>query len=143
MSTIRDRLELTRPLPEVSFDIYQTQDWEELTREKMHIISNDVQIGQCNLVSHLLTPRPYAHFDRVDVDENKRRQGFGLATYLLAIELSHSRGRDFETQNYAQTKHAAKIWEFLHERGIAEEIIPFRPSVHFEDRVEGKYRIAL
>lgn len=56
-----------------------------------------------------------------------RGQGFGMATYLAAIETAHASGDTFRTHDLTQTEAAAKVWGKFIDAGIAEVIEPFRP----------------
>jgi hypothetical protein len=55
-----------------------------------------------------------------------RGQGFGMATYLAAIEAAHANGDTFRTHDLTQTQAAATIWGKFIDAGIAEVIEPFR-----------------
>lgn len=144
MPSIRARLDPNGTLPVVELDPYEVMDWTTEKREKMAILADGKDIGHCAVYSHLYDGGRKAHFDGVTIeDENYRGRGYGLATYVTAIETAHERGLDFVTQDYNQTSYAKKIWETLAANGIAEVIEPFQPLMdpNFKDRFVGKYRI--
>lgn len=71
----------------------------------------------------------YVCFDGVQIDDpTYRGRGYGMATYVAAIEYAHSLGLAFRTQDWDQTEHAVKIWTKLRDLGIAREVVPFYPS---------------
>jgi hypothetical protein len=55
------------------------------------------------------------------------RQGFGLATYVLAIETAHNEGFSFVT-GIPTTGAAKRVWEKFIKLGVAEVHSPFRLS---------------
>jgi GNAT superfamily N-acetyltransferase len=137
----RELLDPYHLLPSIRLDITDTTDVGYLIREKFSIIENDEAIGYGNLVSETIGESRFAHFDGIKVEERKRGRGIGLATYLLAIEMSHSRGYDFQTQNYELTTYSKKVWERLAEKAVAESIEAFTPSPRLNGRFVGKYRV--
>lgn len=82
-----------------------------------------------------------AHFAGIEVNESVRGKGkgFGLSTYLEAIEMSLLEGNTFETHEWSQTAGAKRIWEILAAKGVAKEIEPFVPDGF--GRFNGKYVI--
>lgn len=145
MSYVRELVDPAGTLPDVELSLLQAQTWTNESREKMAIVRDGVDIGKCTIYSEIYEGDPIAHFDGIEIDEELRgRQlGLGLSAYVLAIELSHSRGNHFETQNYELTAHSKKIWELLISRGAATVIQPFTPAERFEDRFVGRARVPL
>lgn len=143
MNSIREVLDSNRTLPDIRLDSFAAHDFGYLTRDRFFILEkgNDEPIGKCDIVGEIDNDVRFAHFDGIEIAEEKRGKGIGLATYVLAIEFSHSRGFDFETQNYELTPYSKKIWELLAEKSIAQVITPFTASTRFDDRFVGKYRI--
>lgn len=141
MSRIRKLIDPYDTLPCVELDVRQTQEWTNLMREKVVVTDGFDQIGFCDLVTETATGSSKVHFDEVEINKEKRGKGFGLATYVLAIELAHSRRLPFETQDYNQTVHAKRIWELLASRGIADVVKPFQPSMEWEGRFIGKFQV--
>jgi hypothetical protein len=137
----RELLDPNQSLPKVHLDITHTTDVGYLIREKFNIIEDEEAVGHGDLVSEVVGETRFAHFDGIEVEERKRGRGIGLATYLLAIEMSHFGGYDFQTQNYELTEHSKKVWEHLVKNAVAEVVKPFTPSPRFDGRFVGKYRV--
>jgi len=121
--------------------VSHTTDVGYLIREKFNIIDGNEEVGHGDLVSEVVGESRFAHFDGIEVEEGKRGRGIGLATYVLAIEMSHSRGFDFQPQNYELTPYSKKVWEYLAEKAVAEIVELFTPSLRFDGRFVGKYRV--
>lgn len=141
MTGFRESLDPHRTLPQVRFDVIKSYDFGYLLRDQMSIIAEDEVIGKLDLVSEVLDTERFAHFDGIEIKESMRGRGLGLATYALAVEMSHARNFDFQTQNYELTEHSKKVWEHLAKKGIAQVVEPFIPSQRFEGRFVGKYRV--
>jgi hypothetical protein len=141
MTDIRKSVDPKHILPNVELVVRNSYEWDHLVRDQMDIVYNGKQVGKCNIVSETDISAPFAHFDGIEIVEDMRGKGIGLAAYILAIEISHSRGLPFETQNWAQKPGAKKIWELLADRGVAEIIEPFTPSETFEGQFNGKFRV--
>ena len=141
MLTIRETVDPTNTLPSVELKPIRIQEWEGLTREKLAIVAEGDEVGQCDIVLETNPHSQAAHFDGIEISEKKRGSGIGMAAYLLAIELAHSRGLPFETQDYDQTANSKRIWEVLAEKGVAQVMEPFKPSQVREDRFVGKFRV--
>lgn len=141
MTGYRELLDPNHTLPEVCLIVDKSDDSGDLLYEEMSIIAEDEAIGTLNLVSEIHDTERIAHFDGIEINQSKRKKGLGIAAYLLAIELSHDRKFDFQTQNFELTEHSKKIWEQLAKKGIAEVVEPFVPSQRIENRFVGKYRV--
>lgn len=143
MSSLREILDPNQTLPNVRLDVMQAYDFGFMTRDQIAIMEGDEQVGHCDVVVET-SPVRFAHFDGIEIhDKNNRGRGLGLATYILAIEMAHSRGFDFETQNWELTSHSKKVWEHLAAKSIAQVIQPFESSPCNEGRFVGKYRVPL
>lgn len=139
-ASIREILDPDDTLLQVDLVPWKTTSCFGLLREKMDIMVGDNPIGTCDLV----TKRPpypgnVVHFDGVEIDEDLRGQGLGLATYIAAIEIAHSRKLPFETQDWDQKPGAVRVWDRLANAGIATVVEPFYPHPHKEGRFLGKY----
>ena len=147
--SIRNIVDPKNTLPPVRLDITgsHTSEVSELSfdYDNVDIYSADNKVGDCNLVSERRGKSRIAHFDGIEIDQESRGRGVGLATYILAIELSYQRGYDFETQNWELTAHSKKVWEHLARVGVAEVIFPFEPSRRHgqADRFVGRYRVPI
>lgn len=136
--SVRDKVDPQHRLPEVELRVTWPQEFEHFSREQMAIEHNGTQVGVCDLiVQHGLK----VHFDGIELAPAERGRGYGLATYVKAIERAQELGLPFETQEITQTKDAKKIWETLVRAGVAQEIEPFceSRSVDGEPRYEGRY----
>lgn len=141
MPTIREIVDPAHTLPSIKLEPIQVQEWEGLTREKMTITLGGEAIGYCDIVLENDSQNNKAHFDGIEIDENTRGRGIGMATYMLAIERAQERGLPFETQDYDQTEYSKNVWEKLAQLGVAEVVTPFRPSKVREGRFVGKFRV--
>ncbi|MFZ1301835.1 MAG: GNAT family N-acetyltransferase [Candidatus Microsaccharimonas sp.] len=141
MTELRELLDPHHTLPAVRLDTVRDYDFGYLLRDQMNIVVEDEVIGKLDLVSEIHNTERFAHFDGVEIDQSMRGRGIGLATYALAIEISHARNFDFQTQNYELTEHSKKVWERLADKGVAQVVEPFTPSPRFDDRFVGKYRV--
>jgi GNAT superfamily N-acetyltransferase len=132
-------------LPEVTFDPKKKTDFAFFTREKIDILYSATlvtKIGECDII----TTKERSHFDGVELSPQWRGKGFGLATYLHAIEKAAEDGVPFETQDIYQSEHAVRVWTRLGQLGLAEIIEPFQYYfTHDEhgDLYTGKYRVPL
>lgn len=148
MYNIRQQLDPDGTLPNVSLDIAGKHSSEfefPFDYENIDIYESGDKIGDCNLVSERRGSARIAHFDGIEIAQRARGRGAGLATYVLAIELSHSRGYNFETQNWELTNYSKRVWERLAQAGVAEVIEPFTPSNRHgkSDRFIGRYRVPI
>lgn len=141
MTDIRKLLDPARTLPAIGLDKVQSHDYGYLLRERMNIVAEEEVVGKLDLVFETYGAERFAHFDGIEVEEEMRGRGVGLAAYVLAIEMSHGRNFDFQTQDYELTVHSKRIWSHLATMGIAEVIDPFIPSRRLEGRYVGKYRV--
>jgi hypothetical protein len=143
MSEIRRIVDPGNVLPEIDLSPQNTNKWNGvLRREDLSIRSGEQQIGTCTLSLHTFNGYPKAHFDGVEIREDLRGRGFGMATYLRAAEFALAHGYNFETQDYTQTAGSKKVWERLAALGVAEVIEPFRPATGRDaGKFFGKYRI--
>lgn len=151
MKTPRELLDPNSTLPQVELETVREADTGAMIKGKFHIVENDERVGHCSIEMHRSAESHFAHFDGVEIHEenyfgekvNNRGRGLGLATYILAIELAHSRGFDFETQNWTLTEHAVKVWEHMAARSVAQVVRPFEPAapVKGQKRFNGKYRV--
>ncbi|HMS50536.1 MAG TPA: hypothetical protein PKA02_03845 [Candidatus Saccharibacteria bacterium] len=67
-----------------------------------------------------------AWFNGIEITDTKLRgKGFGLATYLAAIENAHGQGETFRTHDTTQTDAAVRVWTRFIDSGIAEVVVPF------------------
>lgn len=106
-----------------------------LRPNSMLIVHDDKVIGKATLTEEL--KRKYAWFNGVRIDEEYRGKGFGMATYIAAIEHAHSNGETFRTHDWTQTEAAAKVWTQFITSGVAEVIEPFTLITDGEN--QGKY----
>jgi hypothetical protein len=147
MATPRELLDPGHTLPRVQFETFEDYGSEYfcIRREQARIVVNEDEIvGRLNLVSETRPDQQFAHFDGIEIfEENNRGRGIGLATYVLAIEMSHDRNLYFRTQNYELTKDSARVWRHLTERGVAQVVRPFVPSKRFPDRFVGEYHVPI
>jgi len=76
-------------------------------------------------------------FASVYLDEEYRYRGYGLATYLRAINHAHTNQMDFRSSNTTLTHSAVRVWEKLVEAGIAQIKEPFVPSPVYSGKFVG------
>lgn len=143
MTQIRELIDQNHTLPVIRLETIKSDDFGYLLRDHMNIVAEDEVIGKLDLVSETKGAERFAHFDGIEVNEELRGRGIGLAAYVLAIEVSHARYFDFQTQNYELTEHSKKVWEHLAAAGVAEVVDSFIPSRRFEGRYVGKYRVPM
>ena len=141
MPTVQEIIDPDHTLPSVELKPVHTQEWEGLIREKLAIMADGEQVGECDIVYETHPSDLIAHFDGIEITEAKRGKGIGMASYILAIERAHERQLPFETQDYELTEHSKKIWEVLALAGVARVINPFKPSAIRSGRFVGKYQV--
>ncbi|MCA9331306.1 GNAT family N-acetyltransferase [Candidatus Saccharibacteria bacterium] len=88
----------------------------------MLIVSDGEIIGSATIVTHIRGG--FEHFNGVKLDSRYRGKGYGMATYLAAIEHAHSEGREWRSHDWTQTGAAAKVWQQFIDSGIAEVVEP-------------------
>jgi len=142
MKSYREILDPNNTLPVVRLDTTSSHDYGHLLYEDMTIISENTPVGRLSLASEEDAHSLFAHFDGIEVVQNQRGRGVGLATYILAIELSHTRGFNFESQN-SLTEHSKKVWEHLGNSGVAQIIVPLTDSPYRKGEYNGKFRVPL
>lgn len=122
--TPRQIVDPNSTLPEVALlkDESKKRSKGTLTPTPMLITYQGETIGKATFSENRTTGE--AWFNGINIDEDKRGQGFGLATYLSAIELAHDNGETFRTHDWSQTEAAAKVWGKFVDAGIAEVIEP-------------------
>jgi len=124
---IRDIIDPEHRLPAVQLE--PRVGAEELG---VHYITLDGQnVGIAHLRDHSNSADD-AHISWINVEQDSRKNGVGMAVYLAAIERAHERGEVFRTHHLRQTGDAAKIWQRFIDAGIAEVVEPFEPT-HFDD----------
>jgi GNAT superfamily N-acetyltransferase len=143
MTAYRELFDPNHTLPEVRLDTVFSHDAGFMIRDKLSIVTEEETVGNLDLVSEIHDDERFAHFDGIEIDEDKRGRGIGLATYILAIERSHERGFNFQTQNWELTQYSKKVWEHLAEKAVAQVVEPFTPSPRKEGRFIGKYVVPL
>lgn len=126
ITSVRELVDPNNTLPSVDLVVVERQAWEgePLIREKMEIMEEGRQVGDCTLVTQNYPHSSKVHFDGINIRNVNRGvisqnvgRGLGLASYLKAIEIAHERGLPFETQDYNQTAAAKRIWEVLVAKG--------------------------
>lgn len=126
--TIRQIMDPEGTLPDVALRLdestLQPRGSGPRTYDIMH---GDEVVGGATLVEMRNSRSREAYFNGVNVDEKLRGQGFGLATYVAAIEHAHAQGETFRTHDWSQTEAAAKVWGRFIDAGVAEVIRPFTP----------------
>lgn len=88
----------------------------------MLLVSDGEVIGNATIVTH--TEGGFEHFNGVKIEPQYRGKGYGMATYLAAIERAHSEGREWRSHDWTQTGAAAKVWQRFIDSGIAEVVEP-------------------
>jgi GNAT superfamily N-acetyltransferase len=91
-----------------------------LRPQDMLIMHEGSQIGTATLTEEL--KRKNAWFNGVRVNAELQGQGYGMATYLAAIEHAHANGETFRTHEWSQTESAMKVWTRFIDAGIAQVI---------------------
>lgn len=91
---------------------------------KYAVIHEGSQVGKA-LVRRNTRDQEQA-FGAVRIDEDYRDKGFGMATYLAAIESAHREGHSFRTDDGSLTEASAKVWGKFITAGIAEVIEPIQ-----------------
>lgn len=94
-----------------------------LRQGKKLIMHGDIPIGKATIVED--TVRKEAWFCGVNIISELRGSGYGLSTYLAAIEHAHANGETFRTHDWSQTEAAAKVWNRFIAKGVAEVVEPF------------------
>lgn len=102
----RETLDPDHNLPLVALKAISSHDFGYIKRDKLAILTEDEQVGEFDLVLEVHDASRFAHFDGIEINENQRGKGIVLASYILAIEMSHASEYDFETQNYELTQHS-------------------------------------
>ncbi len=143
MTAYRELLDPNHTLPAVHLNTVSSHDFGFIMRDTIDVVADDKSVGRLDLVSETHSDERFAHFDGIEIDENVRGRGIGLATYILAFELSHARGFNFQTQNWELTKYSKKVWEHMADKSVAQVIEPFTPSPRKEGRFIGKYVVPL
>ena len=64
--------------------------------------------------------------------QSDQTRGFGVATYLTAIEAAHAEGRAFRASNVL-SEDGLKVWQRFIDAGVAEVIEPFETRLHDPD----------
>lgn len=131
-------------LPQVDLNPTQVQEWADLglMRERMNIKVGMAIVGHCDFVTQTPPFGVKAHFDGINIDEEKRGRGIGLGAYMSAIDLAHQRGVPFESQDATQTADAVKVWQRLAAARVAIVVEEFKPAAN-ANRFEGKYIVPL
>jgi hypothetical protein len=131
---LRDAIDPNRTLPAVDLVTDPSLPAGKGTFDvrKLSIMSEGVKIGQLTLSRDKKGGE--AWLNGIEVDQNVTRngesvrgKGFGMAAYLAAIEMVHSRGETFRTHEWSQSEDAVRIWRQFIEAGIADVIEPFVP----------------
>jgi hypothetical protein len=125
MTVIKERVDPQKTLPQVQLvrDPDRQVPMGTLIPIDMFAMSGDEKIGKATFVADKTSRE--AWFAGINIDENRRGNGFGLATYLAAIEKASQEGLTFRTHDWTQTEEAKHIWDILVEKGIAKVIEPF------------------
>jgi hypothetical protein len=122
-------------LPHVELELNPNikQKGGSLLVKDMLILHKGEQVGKFTLLEEL--KRKNAWFNGIEVEQ--KGKGFGMATYLTAIEQAHAKGETFRTQDWTQSEGAVKVWTKFIDAGIAEVIEPF--IIDTEGVNAGKY----
>lgn len=124
--TIREIMDPAGTLPpiELLLDPNYPQQSGTLRPQKMQILSDGELIGSTNVVED--TKRKEAWLNGVLIAPELRGKGFGLATYLAAIEYAHASGETFRSHDWTQTEKAVRVWEKFIKAGVAQVVEPFK-----------------
>lgn len=138
VSPVRQKIDPDGQLPRVELMAEPGKTVPKGTRvpQRMLITSEDGVIGNTTVVVN--TKEKSEHFNGVKLDDDYRGRGFGMATYLVAIERAHEQGRDFRSHDWTQTEAVARVWEKFIDAGIAEVVQPITYS-HTEEDGTHKY----
>lgn len=141
MPIVREQIDPEHTLPQVELSTNNVYKRTGRSMQDEDILFEGETIGFCTIATQSdYWGKLSSHFEIIDIDEDKRGRGIGLATYVLAIERAHEQGMAFETDDDRQTDRAKKIWEYLVNKGVAEVIRPFQPIPHRKNEFKGKYR---
>lgn len=144
MHSYRTIQDPSNSLPVVRFETYDTIDAGYFIRHKIDIFegSLELKIGECDLIFG----QEISHFDGIRLTKYWRGQGYGIASYLLAIETAAECEKPFGTQESTLSESAKNVWLQLARTGLAQEIRPFRSIFHTDDDQQlytGKYIVPL
>lgn len=114
----------TLPVVELKLDPDEPLNVGTLVPEAYFITSEGQTLGSATLVHNKKTKEAWFNGVRIE-DEDLRREGYGLATYLAGLEEAHSRGETFRTHMGSQTDAAVKVWQRFVKARVAEVVEPF------------------
>lgn len=127
-------------LPQVSLVLDETRlqaTAGSLLPQHYNIVHEGQTVGRTTIVENTRRKRE-AFFNEININEELRGRGFGMATYIAAIEHAHSKGETFRTHDWTQTEAAAKVWGKFIDAGIAEIVEPITYS-HTEENGTVKF----
>lgn len=125
-SFVREKVDPQNTLPHVVLQrVIQDQEIKgTLVPIDYQIIYNGESIGKAIVRKNTIKRECY--FNWINMDESYRgKGGFGLATYVAAIESALQDGYTFKTHDWSQSERAKRIWDILVEKGVANVIEPF------------------
>ena len=125
---VRERVDPEHTLPKVELPVSPDNLYMRgtLVFTKYDVVHEGRTIGEVTINTDLVNHACWTN--KVHIDEEFRGQGFGLSTYVSAIEKSLSEGYTFRTHDWSQTTEAKHVWDILVEKGVATVVEPFVPD---------------
>jgi hypothetical protein len=132
MSFVRQRVDPLNTLPQVEMVV----DTEYAQQDGYAITAEGIKIG--NFFMPFTGTGDAVCFESLIV--NERNKGYGLATYVWAIEKAHDAGKTF-TNDASVSQSAARVWQKLARAGVAQIVEEFQyiDTIDGIDYYQGEY----
>ena len=139
-SLLRQAIDPNGTLPSV--DLVPPENWRPrkgIATDLYEIRHEGVRVGSAQIQRD--SKRKENNFSHIKLDDEHRGKGFGMATYLAAIDQAHGEGHAFRTHEASQTDSAKSVWDKFIATGLSDVIVvePLVIGQRYDDHSPDKY----
>jgi hypothetical protein len=125
---IHEKVDPGKSLPKVELKYIEELTFVKGTYkiDKYNLDNGDQEVGKMSIITD--AKNHISWINEVEVNDEYKGKGFGLAAHVIAIERSLKEGNNFRTHDWSHSEGSKKIWEVLEKKGVAKVIEPFKPD---------------
>jgi len=124
--SIREKIDPQKTLPNINLQVSPENipNIGSLTNTKYDLLNDGQIVGNMSINIDKINHQSWIY--PIEIKNEYKSKGFGLAAHISAAEKSLKEGNDFRTHDWSHTEGSKHIWDTLVEKGIAKIIEPFK-----------------
>lgn len=125
---IRQKIDPEKTLPNIQLQISKENmpNSGSLVFTKYDLINDGQMVGKMTIDTDKFNHMSW--IKQINIEEDCKGKGFGLAAHVVAIEKSLQEGNKFRTHDWSHSEGSKHIWDVLAKKGVAKIIEPFEPD---------------